>query len=97
MRRTLKPVSRTTASMTSVRRSARRFSAYIGYSTTVPSAWKLTQLFGKTASGLGGRVGVRHHAHADALRGQRRGESVEFAQCPLRDFVGDTAIRVPAC
>src|SRR5687768_4643403 len=36
------------------RRSARRVGAIIGYSTTLPSAWKLTQLFGKQASGFGG-------------------------------------------
>ena len=37
--------------MTSSRRSSRRFGASIGYRTTVPSACRLTQLLGKTASG----------------------------------------------
>ena len=46
----------------------------------------------KHGVGLARGVGVRHHAYTDALRGQRRGESVEFPQCPLRDFAGDTAI-----
>src|SRR6185369_3003925 len=42
--------------------------------------------------GFGRDVGVRYHTYTDALRSQRRGESVEFAQCPLRDFDGGTAI-----
>ena len=39
---------------TSSRRSRRRLGAIIGYSTTVPSRWKLTQLLGKIASGFAG-------------------------------------------
>jgi hypothetical protein len=35
-------------------RSWRRVGASMGYSTTVPSSWKLTQLFGNTASGQRG-------------------------------------------
>ena len=64
--------------MIAARRSARRLAACIGYSTTVPSAWKLTQLFGKTASGLRGSSESSRDAHGDALAGQRRGEGVEF-------------------
>ena len=35
----------------SSRRSTRLFGANIGYKTTFPSLWKLTQLFGKIESG----------------------------------------------
>ena len=57
MVRAMRNPARSTAARCSGRRSARREGASIGYSTTVPSAWKLTQLFGKQASGFAGSGG----------------------------------------
>ena len=67
---TLNPSSSTTASMTSRRRSRRGVSACIGYNTTVPSSWKLTQLLGNMASGFGGCGVSSHRADGDALAPQ---------------------------
>ena len=53
----------------------------------MPSAWKLTQLFGNTASGLRGASESCATHTVTPSRGQRRGERVEFAQGLRRGYV----------
>ena len=50
----------------------------MGYSTTVPSAWKLTQLFGKTASGLRGESASSATQTFTPSAASAFGEGVEF-------------------
>ncbi len=65
---TVRPCSAASDAINSRRRSSRRLGASIGYSTTVPSACRLTQLFGKMASGHTGACGVGGDGHCDARR-----------------------------
>ena len=79
------------APASSWRRSSRRFGASIGYSTTVPSACRLTQLFGKTASGHAGCARSSTTMHVDAGAPQCVHERVE-----LEERRGDAELRPPA-